>query len=70
MWISPGGRNYVITFKQDVETTEVQNNLAATFGEAPQVITYGSKNTVRITTKYLIDDDRPEVDSIIKARDV
>ncbi len=62
-----GGRNYVITFNQDVETVEIQNSLAATFGEAPTVITYGSKNTVRVTTKHLIDDDRPEVDSIIKA---
>ena len=63
-----GGRNYVITFKQDVETSEVQDNLTAAFGEAPTVITYGSRNAVRVTTKYLIDDDRPEVDSIIKAQ--
>lgn len=63
-----GGRNYVITFNQDVETTEVQDNLTAAFGEAPTVITYGSRNAVRVTTKYLIDDDRPEVDSIIKAQ--
>jgi len=62
-----GGRNYVITFNQEVETAEVQDNLAASFGEAPTVITYGSKSTVRVTTKHLIDDDRPEVDSIIKA---
>ncbi|MDF1573873.1 MAG: protein translocase subunit SecDF [Bacteroidales bacterium] len=62
-----GGRNYVITFNQDVETTEVQEHLEAAFGEAPTVITYGSRNTVRVTTKHLIDDDRPEVDSIIKA---
>ncbi len=62
-----GGRNYVITFKQDVETADVQNDLAAAFGEAPTVITYGSKNTVRVTTSHLIDDDRPAVDSLIKA---
>jgi len=63
-----GGRNYVIAFNQEVETVDVQDNLAASFGEAPTVITYGSKSTVRVTTKYLIDDDRPEVDSIIKAQ--
>ena len=62
-----GGRNYVITFKQDVDTEELQDKLAASFGEAPGVITYGAKNTVRVTTKYLIDDDRPMVDSVIKA---
>jgi SecD/SecF fusion protein len=63
-----GGRNYVISFKHDVETPEVQSHLAAAFGETPTVITYGTKNTVRVTTKYLINDDRTEVDSIIKAQ--
>ncbi|NOR33155.1 MAG: protein translocase subunit SecDF, partial [Bacteroidales bacterium] len=63
-----GGRNYVIAFNQEVETTEVQDHLETAFGVVPTVITYGSKSTVRITTKYLIDDDRPEVDSIIKAQ--
>ena len=63
-----GGRNYVIAFNQEVETFEVQDHLEAAFGVAPTVITYGSKSTVRVTTKYLIDDDRPEVDSIIKAQ--
>ncbi|MEN8226633.1 MAG: protein translocase subunit SecDF [Bacteroidota bacterium] len=63
-----GGRNYVIAFNQEVETAEVQSNLELEFGIAPTVITYGNRNTVRVTTKYLIDDDRPEVDSIIKAQ--
>jgi SecD/SecF fusion protein len=51
-----------------VETVEIQNSLEGAFGEAPTVLTYGNKSTVRVTTKYLIDDDRPEVDSIIKAQ--
>jgi len=63
-----GGRNYVVTFRQDVQTLDVARDLENVFGEAPTVITYGEKSTVRITTKYLIDDDRPEVDSIIKAQ--
>jgi len=63
-----GGRNYVISFNQDVEIPEVQSSLENAFGVAPTVITYGAKNTVRVTTKYLIDDDRAETDSIIKAQ--
>ena len=63
-----GGRNYVIAFNQEVETAEIQSNLETSFGVAPTVITYGNKSTVRITTKYLIDDDSPEVDSIIQAQ--
>jgi len=62
-----GGRNYVISFNQEVETTEIQNTLEIAFGEAPTVITYGNKSTVRVTTSHMIEDDRPEVDSIIKA---
>jgi len=63
-----GGRNYVISFKHDVQTGEVRDLLDKAFGETPTVITYGQKNTVRVTTKYMIADDRPEVDSIIKAK--
>ncbi len=62
-----GGRNFVISFQQDVETEEIRDYLAEAFGETPIVLTYGQKNTVRVTTKYLIDDERPEVDSILKA---
>ncbi len=62
-----GGRNYVIAFNQEVETQDIQSRLETAFGEAPTVITYGSRNTVRVTTRHLIDDDSPEVDSIIKA---
>lgn len=62
-----GGRNYVIEFKQDVEVGDVRNMLEEAFGEMPTVITYGQKNTVRVTTKYLINDDSPAVDSLIKA---
>ncbi len=63
-----GGRNYVIEFKQDVDVNQVRELLTNEFGETPTVITFGQKNSVRITTKYLIDDERTEVDSIIKAK--
>ena len=63
-----GGRNYVVTFDRDVQVLEVAGDLEAVFGEAPTVITYGTRNTVRVTTKYLIDDDRPEADSIVRAQ--
>jgi SecD/SecF fusion protein len=62
-----GGRNYVIEFKQDVDIVDIRENLTDAFGEMPIVITYGQQNAVRVTTKYMIDDDRPEADSILKA---
>ncbi len=63
-----GGRNYVVEFKQDVNTLGIRDALKTELGESPMVITFGDKNRVRITTKYLIEDDRPDVDSIIKAK--
>ena len=51
-----GGRTYVIRFDETVNTAEVASNLTGAFGEAPQVVTFGSENQVRITTKYKIDE--------------
>lgn len=51
-----GGRTYVVRFTDPVKTAEVSNNLAVVFGEPPQVVTFGSENQVRITTKYKIDE--------------
>jgi SecD/SecF fusion protein len=51
-----GGRTYVVRFDQSVSTADVANNLKGVFGDAPQVVTFGSDNQVRITTKYRIDE--------------
>ena len=51
-----GGRTYVIRFEQSVQTEDVARNLEGPFGEAPLVVTYGSSNQVRITTKYKINE--------------
>ncbi len=63
-----GGRNYVIQFPQEVVVEEIRSDLSDEFGEMPTVITFGEKDRVRVTTKFMIEDDIPEVDSIIKAR--
>ncbi|MCF8389970.1 MAG: protein translocase subunit SecDF [Bacteroidales bacterium] len=63
-----GGRNYVVQFPTEVQTGEIRTILGAEFGEVPTVITFGQKNTVRITTKYMIDNEENNVDSIIKTK--
>ena len=63
-----GGRNYVLEFKEEVQTEEIRNALTAEFGEMPQVISFGDKNRVRVTTKILIDDESANVDSLIKSK--
>ncbi len=51
-----GGRTYVVRFDETVKTGDIAKNLTGVFGETPQVVTYGSDNQVRITTKYKINE--------------
>ncbi|MFO7939538.1 MAG: protein translocase subunit SecDF [Bacteroidales bacterium] len=63
-----GGRNYIVRFMDtdEVNTVEVGNLLEEQFGDAPVVKTFGDANQVKITTKYKIDDENPEVDREIE----
>ena len=69
-----GGRTYVIRFDQDVQTGALRDALTTAFvnetGQtvAPEVKTFGPNNQVKITTKFMIDNEAPEVDSIIQAK--
>ena len=64
-----GGRTYVVRFDSEVKTTEVRDLLTDAFdGIAPEVKTFGPTTQVKITTKFMIDNDGPEVDSIIQHR--
>jgi SecD/SecF fusion protein len=60
-----GGRTYVVEFDQPVRTDQVASSLGAVFGSNPQVVTFGSDNQVKITTKYRVDE--PGVDSEVEA---
>jgi len=51
-----GGRTYVVRFEQPVETENIANALQVKFGEAPQVVIFGSDDQVKITTKYKINE--------------
>ncbi len=62
-----GGRTFVIRFDQEVKTTDVRQALTAQFeGNAPEVKTFGPNTQVKVTTKYLIDNEGVEVDSILQ----
>ena len=64
-----GGRNYIVRFDQDVKVDQVREALSAVEvegWETPEVKTYGPNGQVKITTKYKIDDNNPEVDSEIQ----
>jgi SecD/SecF fusion protein len=64
-----GGRNYVVRFDESVKTDEVRSLLAKSFdGTGVQVITIGSDNQVRISTKFKIDDNSETIDDEIEGR--
>ncbi len=60
-----GGRSYVVRFDQPVSVADVRSDLAKQFDEAPEVKSYGPSNQVKITTKYMIDEDGDEVKAAI-----
>ncbi len=51
-----GGRTFVIRFDKPVETEDIASRLNASFGDLPQVVTFGNTNQVKITTKYRINE--------------
>jgi len=64
-----GGRTYVVRFDQNVNTEGARKALTKAFdGVAPEVKTFGPTSQIKITTKYLIEKDGAEVDSIIQNR--
>ena len=62
-----GGRTYTVAFDQPVEVEKVAESLAAVYGSAPEVKTFGGDNQVRITTKYKIEDEGTEADDEVEA---
>jgi len=63
-----GGRTYVVRFDKPVSTNDVRANLSKQFGEAPEVKTFGSSNQVKITTKYMIEEDTRTADSVVETK--
>jgi SecD/SecF fusion protein len=61
-----GGRNYIVKFEKPVSNLEVASLLEDVLGKRPTVITYGSEDKVRITTKFMIDSEDPDVDNQIE----
>ncbi len=62
-----GGRTYLVRFDKDVTVNDVRHALNAEFTEAtPEVKTFGPDRQVKITTKFMVEDDGKEVDSLIQ----
>jgi SecD/SecF fusion protein len=61
-----GGRNYKVSFNQEINTVEAQELLDPYFEDhTPSVITIGNSNQVRISTNYKIESNDPAVEGEI-----
>jgi SecD/SecF fusion protein len=60
-----GGRTYTVRFADDVNASEVEKDLIATF-ESAEAKTFGPNNQLKITTKYKVEDDGEAVDTEIQ----
>ncbi len=63
-----GGRSYIVRFDQGVNTTQVRESLRKVFGESPEVKTFGPKNQIKITTKFMINERGDKSDSVVNTR--
>jgi SecD/SecF fusion protein len=61
-----GGRSYVVNFGRNINEEQVRDALDKTFGRTPLIKTYGSPNTLDITTDYRIEEQGPSVDSAVR----
>ena len=62
-----GGRTYTVRFAQDVNAEEVSTDVVATFGSA-EIKTIGGANQLKISTKYKIDENSPDVDEEVQSK--
>ena len=62
-----GGRSYTVRFENNVNQSDIQNDLIKVFGNA-EAKTYGSDNQLKITTNYKVDVEGSEVDVEIQEK--
>ncbi|MFL2665985.1 MAG: protein translocase subunit SecDF [Flavobacteriaceae bacterium] len=62
-----GGRSYTVRFDNNINPSDIQNNLIEVFGSA-EAKTYGSDNQLKITTNYKVDVEGTQVDDEIQLK--
>lgn len=60
-----GGRTYVVRFDQDVTAEEIRAAATDEFGESVEVKQFGGASQMKITTKYMIEDQSTDTDKIV-----
>lgn len=63
-----GGRTYVVRFDKDVTTESVRAAVLAEFKEGIEVKQFGGANQMKVTTKFMIEDNSPETDQLVDGK--
>jgi len=69
-----GGRTYIVAFDKNVNVDEVRASLTNVFVDekgnkfAPDVKKYGGDNQLKITTKFLINEEGEEIDNKVQEK--
>ena len=61
-----GGRTYVIRFDKETTANEVRSALFEEFQETVEVKQFGGQSQMKVTTKYLVNNDDSETDVLIE----
>jgi SecD/SecF fusion protein len=60
-----GGRTYVVRFDQEVSAEAVRANVIEAFEGGVEVKEFGGNSQMRITTKFMIEDESTEADELV-----
>lgn len=63
-----GGRSYIVTFNEAVIPSDLKVGLDGEFDGSVEVKTYGSSNTLKVTTSYLINEDDDASNKEVEAK--
>lgn len=63
-----GGRTYVIRFDQEVSVENVREALVQEFDQSIEVKQFGGGSQVKVTTKFMIDDNSEESDLLVDGK--
>ena len=63
-----GGRTYVVRFDAPVSAEEVRQATSAEFGESVEVKQFGGESQMKVTTKYMIEDNSSETDVLVDTK--
>lgn len=63
-----GGRSYIVAFDEAVVPSDLKVGLDGEFDGSVEVKTYGSNNTLKVTTSYLINEDDDASNKEVEAK--